>query len=919
VLPLEREIELEAVADLVAGAASGRGGLLLVEGAAGVGKSTLLAHAEQTARDRGLTILRARGHELERAFGWGVARSLLETALTGEVTTGPARVVFGVDDSEPPASDAGFAILHALYRLTSQLAERAPLLLAVDDAHWADPASVRYLIYLLGRLSDQPIAVLVATRPVESDGGALAQLTTDPAARVHVLEPLHPDAVAVLVRRRLPEAGERFCRRCWELTAGNPLHVRELLVAIEQHAGPADETALAAAAELAARSLRRSVQRRLGALPPAAQALARAVAVFEDDAPLRLAAALADLALEDALGAAEQLERADVLRMGDPLGFTHPLVRAAAYGQLTFADRARTHRRAAELLAAEGAADEHVSAHLLHAIPAADAGVVAILRAAARRALAQGVPPAAVDYLDRALREPPAETDRATVMAELGQAEAVAGRPEAVAHLEAAVALAAEPAERAALLLEFGRALHHAGRLAEAGAAFERGRDEIEGGVPGLAADLEAAYLNSAMHAASRAADAYRRGDAILADLRVATRVDRELASTAMMMWLFAGRGRDDVLAVAHRLDAAGRLGAGTADSRTLPYVVGTLIWCDDFRAAAEALAFMFADAERRGSVRRFAMASQLRSRQLLCTGPIGDAVADARAAVEVWRGGRQMYLHAAGYCLVCALLEHDEADEAAAALAVGDAQQPASPFFAAFRHMAAGHLAAARSDDADALAAFLEAGRCLTQLLTVNPAVLPWRSEAGLAAQRLGRHDQARALIAEELQLAERFGAPRPIGVASRAAARLERGEVALQRLLSACDILAASGAHVEHARTLVELGAAIRRAGRAADARPTLRNGLALAEEIGAAALARRARDELRLAGGRARSSAGAVGGLTPSEQRVAALAAAGQTNRQIADELFLTVKSVEWHLGNTYRKLDIRGRGELAGRLA
>jgi DNA-binding CsgD family transcriptional regulator len=180
--------------------------------------------------------------------------------------------------------------------------------------------------------------------------------------------------------------------------------------------------------------------------------------------------------------------------------------------------------------------------------------------------------------------------------------------------------------------------------------------------------------------------------------------------------------------------------------------------------------------------------------------------------------------------------------------------------------------------------------------------------------AQRLGRDDQARSLIAEELRLAERFGSPRAIAVAGRATALLERGDAAVERLRAAAEGLGACGAQVDHARAVVDLGAAIRRSGQPGQARETLREAIDIAEATGAAALARRGRDELRIAGGRA-----PAGALTPSEHRVAALAAAGRTNREIADALYLTVRSVEWHLGNTYRKLDIRGRGELADRFA
>ena len=240
--------------------------------------------------------------------------------------------------------------------------------------------------------------------------------------------------------------------------------------------------------------------------------------------------------------------------------------------------------------------------------------------------------------------------------------------------------------------------------------------------------------------------------------------------------------------------------------------------------------------------------------------------------------------------------------------------------FFAAWRHMAIGRLAVRRGEDA-AGAGGVPRGRPAPRRAAGDQSrrSLPWRSEAGLAAQRLGRHEEARSLIADELALAERFGAPRAIGVARRAAGLLERGDAAVERLRSAVEPLAACGARVEQARTLIELGAAIRRAGRATEARGTLREALVLAEAVGATALARRAREELRLAGGRAPAHVDPSGdGLTPSERRIAELAGAGQTNRQIADALFITAKSVEWHLSNVYRKLDIRGRGRARRRL-
>lgn len=239
---------------------------------------------------------------------------------------------------------------------------------------------------------------------------------------------------------------------------------------------------------------------------------------------------------------------------------------------------------------------------------------------------------------------------------------------------------------------------------------------------------------------------------------------------------------------------------------------------------------------------------------------------------------------------------------------------QPAG-WSAAYALAGAGHLATYRGEHERALHAFLAAGESLSDVSITNPVVLPWRSEAGLAAIRLGRTEEARRLITHERDLAEQFGAPRAIGVAMRAAAMVERGEAAVALLEYATDVLARCGAHVEHARALAELGAAVRRAGRPKEARAALRAAIRTAAEVGARAIARRAQEELVRAGGRNLTGQEAVGDLTPSERRVAELAAGGYTNREIANELFVTVKAVEWHLGNSYRKLNIRGRRELS----
>ena len=470
------------------------------------------------------------------------------TLLAGPAA--PARLVFDAARARGrPAAEPGFAILHALYWLVVRLAERGPLLLVVDDAQWADEPSLRFLVYLAGRLTDQPIAVLVGgPRGRAGEGELLRQLAGEPAARVCTLPSLGAAAVAELVRGRLPEADDELCRRCFELTGGQPVAAaRAARRRSSSRRRRPTPRALAAAAEVAARSLARSVLRRLEALSADAQALARGVAVFEDDAPLHLAAALTGLSAAEALAAADELARADVLRPGDPLGFTHPLVRAAVYGGLPFGERALTHRRAARLLSGGrrvGRAGERAPARGRR--PRATPSSWSVLRATAQRALAQGVP----------------RVRGALPRARAAGAAAGGGRarrcspswdarrrppacPTPMAHLEAAIGLAGEPRQRAALLLASAACSSDGGRLGDACAAFRRGRDELGERRSELAVDLEAGYLTRPCRrptARPRPIGARTRSSR---PGRRLNRAERELASKAMIMRLWAGAPRE--------------------------------------------------------------------------------------------------------------------------------------------------------------------------------------------------------------------------------------------------------------------------------------------------------------------------------------------------------------------------------------
>jgi DNA-binding CsgD family transcriptional regulator len=217
------------------------------------------------------------------------------------------------------------------------------------------------------------------------------------------------------------------------------------------------------------------------------------------------------------------------------------------------------------------------------------------------------------------------------------------------------------------------------------------------------------------------------------------------------------------------------------------------------------------------------------------------------------------------------------------------------------------------------ALEDFLERGRRQEAVGAVNPSVIAWRSGAALACAALGDALAARRLLEEELRPAQAFGAPGTLGRVLRALGAVERGGARLEALEEAVRVLEKSQAALERARGLVDYGATLRRSNRRRDAREPLRAGLDLAERCGSALLASRAAAELAAAGGRRRTALSGIGSLTPRERQVAGLAAEGLSNREIAEALFVTVKTVEWHLRHAFEKLGINSRRRLPAMLA
>src|SRR5215469_1474464 len=319
---LERERELETLRDGVDRARAGEGTLLLIEGPAGAGKTVLAREARTVAEQAQMMPLEARGSELEQSFAFGVVRQLLEPVISKDPgqtdlfagAAGPAARLFEPGQRQALDAAAGFEALHSLYWLVVNIADRAPVLVLVDDCHWADRESLRFLAYLAPRIEGLPVAMLLTGRPPDpapDEAGSLwAQLASRPSGVALYPRPLSQRAAVALARERLGlEAAEEFCRACHTATGGNPLFLRELLSALNA-AGVAPTAAAASEVQVVGpAAVSRFVLHRLAALGPAATELARAVAVLGDDSELPLAGRISGLREDAARSAADDLVR----------------------------------------------------------------------------------------------------------------------------------------------------------------------------------------------------------------------------------------------------------------------------------------------------------------------------------------------------------------------------------------------------------------------------------------------------------------------------------------------------------------------------------------------------------------------------------------------------------------------------------
>jgi DNA-binding SARP family transcriptional activator len=881
---------------------AGRGGVAVVEGPAGIGKSRLLEVARSRAETAGARALVARGSELERSFAYGMVRQLFEGALADPDeraralagAAAPAAAAFDAPGAGP-SGDVSFAVLHGLYWLVLNLAAERPTALYLDDLQWADASSLRAFAHLSRRLADTPVLIAASVRSTapEADAELLFEITHDPAATVVRPGPLSESGVAALVSERLgAPADPGFAAACRRTTGGNPLLLGQLLTALAADDVVPDASSVELVASIGPRAVSSTVLRRIHGAGAEAAAVARAVAVLGDGSELPEVAALAGIDERTAAAGVAALVRADILRDQPPLRFVHPLLREAVYHGVPPGDRELLHVEAAEALRSLGVGAERVAIHLLRSPPRGLPWVADTLQVAGASAMGRGACDCAVPLLTRALAEPPEAAQAGPVLAGLGTAEVLAGDPAGAGHLAQAVAVLDDPDVRAQVTLMLAGTLLLTGDARRAVEVSRRMREQLPPELEGrgrqlLAFELEAVFFGGDDPARLAELEPHRRRP-------VPPRGGfRMLAALAALQWARTDGEAGECAALALEALGTDRL---RANPFLAPAAAHVLVLAEHPQAL-EILDELVSDAHRQGSIQVLAGAWTFRGRGLLAHGDLDEAETALRTACEEFRrmDAAPAPLAYAGAFLSRTLLERGDPEAAETVLAETAAVPTATE---GGRLWAEARLAVLVERGRDEAA--VRAGEELSRhpLAAPGAGASDRRSLHALALARLGRSDEARALALDELAAARRWGTPGAIGRALRVMAEVEP-ERGLEHLREAASVLDASSARLEHAKALAALGRALTAADEARDA---LDDAYDLAAICGAEGLARDLEQELARLGA---PRAAAEQPLTARERRLLSLAGEGLDRGAIAQALFLTPHEVDIALARARAK--------------
>jgi DNA-binding SARP family transcriptional activator/DNA-binding CsgD family transcriptional regulator len=915
---VERDREVALLDTLLREAIDGEGRAVLIEGPPGIGKSRLMSEFRRRAGAGGALVLNARAGELEREFPFGVVRQLFESTVAGpDALVGAAaaaRVVFAApDDGAPAGGDASFAALHGLYWLTLNLAAERALLLEIDDLHWCDRPSLRFLAYLVRRLEGQPVLVTASVRTGDppTDAALLAEIANDPATAHIRPGPLSEEAVGALVARRLGAEPDRaFREACHLTTGGNPLLVRQLLNALETDTVRPDAAHADVVRAIGSRAVSSSVLLRLARLPGEAAAVARAVAVLGEGADLPAVAGVAGLDEAQVAGTMAALARAEILRPEPPPGFVHPLVRDAVYQGLPLGERELLHARAAGVLRRLSAAQDQIAGQLMHTPRRGDPDVARLLHEAGKAAFARGAIDSSVGYLRRALDEPAPTDTRPQLLLDLGEVEALTRGPKAAEHLREAYGGLTDVGLRIRAANALGRALLFTSSPADGAAVAREAARELPPELADEALGLEAFALMGVPFGALDPAEMQLATPFRHRPLR--TVGEKSMGAIAALEWNQSGGHVDEVVALSLAALAGGQLSERDPNLLTLaallPMIVG------DRDEALQIFDLAMIDAHRQGSLFAITGMYLWRGFTLLWRGDLVDAEEQLNTAfdqAETWGYGPDTLQWNAAHLSWC-LTERGDLAGARRALMRAPERGWGSDG-ARYWCNARLELLVAEGRYEDAAEAGDEYGRRFARYH--NPQAARWSSLRAVALDALGMNRKALELAAEELDRARDWGAPGTVARSLRVLGLLEGAE-GLERLEEAVEVVSRAPSRLELAKSLAALGLTRRRAGRPDYAREPLIRAHELAEVCGAERLLTQIRTEMLAVGVEpASATPRGVGSLTATERRVASLAAAGRAEREIAQELFVTPRTIEVKLSNALRKLGASSQGELA----
>ncbi|MGY5006554.1 ATP-binding protein [Streptomyces sp. 900105755] len=871
----EREEEIAAVTealDLLCADRSTAGNLLVIRGEAGLGKTALLAETRRIAERRGCTVWSTRGVETLRSVPFHVVRQLLQPALVSLLPeeareylgdwyeiAGPA---LGITDPGDRQADPQ-GVCDGLVAAVRRLARRDwPLVLLIDDAHWADQETLAWLAAFVERLDDLSVLVLVARRPGEVSGDGARHLDAVAAAAgrpVRTISALTPDATAGLTRATLGEhADAPFCREVWAVTGGNPYETVELLAKVQDSEL---EPVEARAGEL--RALNRSARggglvTRLEGLGVDATRFAWAAAILGTGISVDLVAQLASMAVDDAERCAELLRTARILTAPDPAGsrhrtgdleFVHPLIATAVYNSIPPAMCTAMHGIAAQIVLDDGRGIAEASRHLLKVHPDDDEELVEQLRDAAKEHLAVGAPDAARRCLERALREPPLPDVHARVLYELGCATLLTNPAVTIGHLRSALGMPGlSGPERVDAVFRLSQALLHNDQLEEAVRTVEAEAARHEEGP----ARLRLQAVQFMWEGIAGEAVSARRSER-LADL-AATCTGRYNSERALLMLrgfdlLIQGESAEEVVELCDRALVNGRLAPGLGWTDTewgielLLMLANSYVYTDRLDRAESLYNEALRAYESSGwSGGHLALAHAYVGLGHRRRGRLRDAETSLRESLRIAeRVGRRLPLYWTATCnLVDTLLARGHVQQAwETAEQYGFAPPYPSTIVMPDPRSVRGRLLLAVGRTEEAVNELEAAEKAAAARGHFNPVVVPWALDL---ARALANADPARAahLASDARRQAERFGTDTAIGEALRCAAALETGQRQVRLASQAVAYLEASPCQYEHAAARVEYGIAARSVAE-------LNRGLALARSCGADGLVAQAREVL------------------------------------------------------------------------